>query len=486
MNGKHEMKPCDDLKDYLLGGLDDVDRDAFEAHLEGCPACRDEVAAWGRVDDAVNSWSGSRAVPETSPFVANRLVQVAREGRKPVIRRRARSPLTLAAASAFAAAAAIVLVSQLTGEDGAIPASPQPMVEPTLVHTEGGEIRLDQQTGEAALTVEGEGRLLAAIDDDRIAVSSHSEARLSRLEQGGLRIELERGMVAVEAAEREPGSPMVVQAGSYRVEVVGTRFSVLRASGDAIEVAVSDGKVRVIDPDGSSRFVERGRSLTLGGGTERITALRDTRANELDELLAEPQLDELEPIEDAAAEVALAEPIADEIADAAPIDDPGIKSHPEDHKTDLGEIKGWILTGKLDQAETALELHLRRHPRDVKAWNLLANCRRKAGNFGDAVAGYRKVIEYGSAGQSNRARFIAASVLQDRMARHGEAAALLEAYLERPQSLKPLEAEAMVRLARAQLRSGRTGEAHTLLRKVVDRFPGTAAALQARRILPTE
>jgi TolA-binding protein len=77
-------------------------------------------------------------------------------------------------------------------------------------------------------------------------------------------------------------------------------------------------------------------------------------------------------------------------------------------------------------------------------------------------------------------------VLQDHLARHGEAAALLEAYLERPQALKPLEAEAMVRLARAQLRSGRTGEARALLRKVVDRFPGTTAALQARRMIPAE
>ncbi|MBW2276641.1 MAG: FecR domain-containing protein [Deltaproteobacteria bacterium] len=480
------MKPCHNLKDYLLGMLDDAGREVFEAHLGGCSVCRDEVSAWEGVDDAVNSWSDSRAVPETSPFVANRLVKVASQGRQPKLRRQTLSPLSIAAASALAAAAAIVLVVHFTGNDDSGDDALTMLVEPTLVHAEGGEIRLDQEAGEAALTVENEGRLLATVEDDRIAVSSRSDARLSRNDRGALRIRLVRGAVTVAAAKRDGTAPLMVVAGSHRVEVVGTRFKVSLAEDGGFQVAVSEGKVRVVGDDGSSRFVLEGQLFELATrGEERIAALEAGLARSMDALLEERGAPELEPIEGPAAEVALVEPIDEEI-DSGPPDVPAIKPRPVVDATDLGEIKNWILAGKLDQAETALELHLRRHRRDVKAWNLLANCRRKAGNFGDAVAGYRKVIEYGSAGQSNRARFIAATVLQDRMARQGEAAALLEAYLERPQSLKPLEAEAMVRLARAQLRTKRTGEAHALLRKVIDRFPGTTAALQARRLLPIE
>jgi TolA-binding protein len=482
------MKSCHDLRDYLLGQLDAPGRSTFESHLESCSACRDEVAAWERVDGAVQSWSDARAVPETSPFVANRLVQVAREERRPKITRRARSPLALVAATAVAAAAAVVLVLYVTADDPPVETGPLPMVEPMLVHAEGGDIRLNQQAGEAVLTVEGDGRLLAAVEEDRVAIGSRSDARLSRSNEGGLRIELVRGTVAVAAAKRARTSPLIVEAGAHRVEVVGTRFKVTLIEDGGLQVAVSEGKVRVIGESGASRLVSHGQLFELATrGEERIAALEEALARSVDALLADPDQIADEAIEDTAAEVALVEPNEDGAIDSGSAEQPVGKPRPGSREeTDLKEIKGWILAGKLDPAEAALELHLRRHPRDVNAWKLLANCRRKAGNFGDAVAGYRKVIEYGSAGQSNRARFIAATVLQDRMSRHGEAAALLEAYLDRPGSLKPLEAEAMVRLARAQLRIGRTGQARAMLQQVIDRFPGTTAALQARRMLPTE
>jgi len=486
MTSENHMTSCHELRDYLLERLDDAGRSTFEAHLGSCAGCREEVAAWERVDGAVQRWSDARPVPETSPFVANRLIQVAREGRQPKITRRVRSPLALVAATAIAAVIAVVLVLQFTGDKAPAEDTPSTQIEPVLVHAEGGEIRLDRQTGEAALTVAEDGHLLAALQDDRIALGSRSDARLTRPERGGLRIELKRGTVAVHAAKREPGSPMVVVAGDCRVEVVGTRFSVHLTGNEAVEVAVGEGRVRVIDGDGISRFVTRGQSLTLGSGAERIAALHDAQAKEMDELLALPPSEEPAPIEEPAPEVTPAEPLADESADSAQSDSPAARPRPDDEKTDLGKVKRWILSGELDRAEAVLEPHLRRHPRDVKAWNLLANCRRKAGNFGDAVTGYRKVIEYGGAAESNRARFVAATVLQDHMSRHGEAAALLEAYLERPAALKPLESEAMVRLARALLRTGRSAEAHDLLQEVLDRFPGTTAALQARRLLPAE
>ncbi|NDU76511.1 anti-sigma factor, partial [Actinomadura sp. DSM 109109] len=47
------------LGSYVLGALDPGERSRLEAHLEGCPACRDELAGMaglpallGRVDEA--------------------------------------------------------------------------------------------------------------------------------------------------------------------------------------------------------------------------------------------------------------------------------------------------------------------------------------------------------------------------------------------------------------------------------------------------
>ena len=41
---------CDRLDDYLLGGLSEGERAAFEAHLSGCPACRDALRQQEHID----------------------------------------------------------------------------------------------------------------------------------------------------------------------------------------------------------------------------------------------------------------------------------------------------------------------------------------------------------------------------------------------------------------------------------------------------
>ncbi|MDF3068351.1 MAG: hypothetical protein K0R38_3952 [Polyangiaceae bacterium] len=55
---------------------------------------------------------------------------------------------------------------------------------------------------------------------------------------------LDRGEVACNVTHRRSGSPFVVQAGEVRVEVIGTRFRVVR-EGDAARVSVQEGVVRV-------------------------------------------------------------------------------------------------------------------------------------------------------------------------------------------------------------------------------------------------
>jgi TolA-binding protein len=484
MNGNETMKPCHNLQTFLLGGLSGAGRTEFEAHLDGCGACRDEVSTWGRVDETLKRWSDARAVPEASPFVGKHLVQMAEESKQRAPVSRARRPLVLATASALAAAAAVALVLVISGEgtdDAAAPAQP---IAPRLVFTDGGEILSRPGSPDAELTVAGEGRLLAQIAADRIALGPRSNARLARARDGGLRIDLVRGAVTIAAAKKAGNETLSVAAGRHRVVVVGTRFSVAIPQEGDLKVAVSHGVVRVVTEDGAERFVERGQAFEVTAGKERLTELREDLEQAMEELLAVPEDPGATDTAHARAEIASSEPQIEPAADSGSDETKPANPRPGTaDRLDLNDVRAWILAGELDRAESALDTRLRRHPRDVKAWNLLANCNRKAGNFGDAVAGYRKVIEYGNAGQSNRARFQAATVLQDRLGGHSAAAALLEAYLERPTALKPLEAEAMLRLARALLRLGSKVRAYRTLEQIQDRFPGTNAALKARRLL---
>jgi len=93
---------------YALDALDPVEREAFEAHLEGCERCQEELAAFWEV-------TGGLAVaadgPAPSPALRDRILEAARDEEQnvvPIGTRRRVSPV-LAAATAIAAAVAIGL-----------------------------------------------------------------------------------------------------------------------------------------------------------------------------------------------------------------------------------------------------------------------------------------------------------------------------------------------------------------------------------------
>lgn len=69
---------------------------------------------------------------------------------------------------------------------------------------------------------------------------------------------LDRGEVTCEVAHRAVGKPFLVQAGEVRVEVVGTRFHVVR-DGEAARVTVQEGVVKV-SSRGQTQLVAAGQS----------------------------------------------------------------------------------------------------------------------------------------------------------------------------------------------------------------------------------
>lgn len=93
---------------YALDALEPEERDAFERHLAGCPACQEELAAFWEVAAALAVAADS---PAPSPELRDRILADARAEKQTVVsldsRRRA-SPV-LAAVTAVAAAVAIGL-----------------------------------------------------------------------------------------------------------------------------------------------------------------------------------------------------------------------------------------------------------------------------------------------------------------------------------------------------------------------------------------
>jgi hypothetical protein len=84
------------------------------------------------------------------------------------------------------------------------------------------------------------------LGDAAILLTPGSRASVGTRPDGARLVELTSGRVDCEVEPRPGRAPFVVQAGDVTVEVVGTVFSVERASrGDDVKVAVSRGVVRV-------------------------------------------------------------------------------------------------------------------------------------------------------------------------------------------------------------------------------------------------
>jgi transmembrane sensor len=83
-------------------------------------------------------------------------------------------------------------------------------------------------------------------DGSHVTLNTDSEIRVA-LSPSERHVDLEHGEAFFEVA-KDPNRPFVVEAGRKRVVAVGTQFSV-RREGDAIQVVVTEGKVRVEDND---------------------------------------------------------------------------------------------------------------------------------------------------------------------------------------------------------------------------------------------
>jgi anti-sigma factor RsiW len=107
----------DDVAPYLLGALNELERQAFERHMRGCSECRDELE---RLQPAAAALPGSVDQLEPPPGLKRRLMaEVEGDSNVVAVRPRSRRPATLLAVAAALLLALVVGfgVAQLGGDD---------------------------------------------------------------------------------------------------------------------------------------------------------------------------------------------------------------------------------------------------------------------------------------------------------------------------------------------------------------------------------
>ncbi len=498
------MRGCSNLEDYLVEKLERKSKAEFQAHIGQCSKCREEVSDWSVLKEQISDWASVRKLPEPSPGEAASLVVSLRPR---TARPLWRQPVFYGglAAACLATFVVVFLMNTPVHENGAgtsrednrvtrivqepeLPETPVEQSPIRVLYSLEGELPSSKGTSARQLSVPGEGRLLLGVGSDHVAVGAHSKIEVLKAEADETRIKLLDGSVAAEVEPRDGRGSFAVEARSFIAKVVGTRFMVSMLPDSRIQVAVDKGRVEVVEPDETVHAVSEGQVLEFGKKSPwSYSPLAAENRLELNGLLSATEMDE-QAI--AAEEGTESEEPSDRSEQNSKRsarkreENRGSQSFeefaPARQAMDMNAVRTLILEGRYAQAEAALGIHLKAAPDDVAGWSLLATCLRKSGKWRGAVTAYRQVIEKGKPQVANAARFDAAVLLQDKLGKHSAAGSLLKEYLEGPLLL---EAEALLRLARARMQSGRKDEARRLLRQIVEHHRSTSAAIRAARLL---
>lgn len=281
------MKPHDQqLWGFAAKELELGEHRFVEAHLEDCPECREQVAAiqvakevLETARDAQPAVNWQKVDEKIGAMVEKRLRS---QARRPLYRK-----LAFGGGLAFAAAAALFLT---TREKPVIQELPPP---PPVASAPESWARVDRAQGLSLVNGGGEiadgtelrggdvlrtgatGRAFLHLpDQSHMMVGAQSQVTLTRAAADDVALTLERGSVAVRASH-QPRKGFVVHAGGVSVFVVGTVFGV-ENSADAVEISVTEGKVRVELPNGDTTFVEPGQRLRFDTRSENSKHLKVT------------------------------------------------------------------------------------------------------------------------------------------------------------------------------------------------------------------
>jgi anti-sigma factor RsiW len=151
---------------YALDALDPAEREAFEAHLESCERCQEELASFWEV-------TGGLAVaadgPAPSPALRDRILEAARaedQNVVPIASRRRVSPV-LASMTAIAAAVAIglgIYAMSLNNELDDSRAALSAQQSAAAVLADSNATTVDMKSGSGRLVVNDAGKAVLVLD----------------------------------------------------------------------------------------------------------------------------------------------------------------------------------------------------------------------------------------------------------------------------------------------------------------------------------
>jgi ferric-dicitrate binding protein FerR (iron transport regulator) len=255
----HRIRGCEGFRSlipaYLAGALAEPRRLLFEDHTRECVPCRRALADARRGAKATASWQTSR----------------------PRARRSAGARYAIAAGLAGLVATGAVLLSGRLGLYGPDASARVRAIEGDLQALEGSAVRSIAAgdvlaRGNTVRTGSDSGAVLELADGSRIELAQRSQLTLARRSDGVV-LDLERGALIVEAAERKRGH-LYVRTDDCVVSVVGTIFSVNNGVRGS-RVSVVNGEVHV-DRSGFERAVLRpGQQLATTALLGRVPIARE-------------------------------------------------------------------------------------------------------------------------------------------------------------------------------------------------------------------
>ncbi len=471
------MRSCEMISSYLDGRLETAGAHEFEEHMRDCAECASAVEAWRDIENRlVEASKSEKSFPDPSAHEALRLVQRAE------LRKKSYFSQPHFWAVRVTVAALIIIAGALGVFTGRLMNPPAP-VDPASASAGSVDDTLTYRT-------DSNSRTTVRLASDTIGLGPSSSI-LVTASGPTVRLVLQEGSVACEVSRRTAGESFSVETPDFTVEVIGTRFLVdLDGAGEQAKVIVSEGKVNV-------RGAKIGKHSLVAGQVLDIDSVLEVRLADNEDLIA---LNDLLP--EASSSQPLAVP-ADEsprpdageftgIGSAGSRNDVAMEvagATPDSHETIDSELSSiskwreWVIEGRLDEARFALRDHLVKNPADANAWSLLADCERKRSNWAQAVVAYDKLVALSKGERANRARFKAASIIQDRLGDHEGAVRALEQFLSQGGSGTLLEARAKVRLAGSLMALNRSERAREYLLWVVDKSNDAAMISKARRML---
>ncbi len=448
------MSECDLCEKHLDRRLDVAEQAAFDKHLSDCSACTAEVEFWQETSSRVVAWQNS-IVPIFNDTSRARLTAASKRRRHSWL-----WPTTIA----LAASAAVLLMlpsvqtrqrTKLTRTEVVPKPKPKPKLHAFLIDNSG---KHSTQPADGLGSEGDDQRRLFALGVHRVGLDEGSKAELLVANSNHIRVRVVHGRTAFSVQARRNIS-FIIEIGSFEVRVTGTKLMVERDTNKQMWVSVSEGEVRVSGGGMTAQMVAAGQRLLLGQ-TTRMEKLSVAGQEQIDALLQ-----------------------ADRPAAASPTPRAHPASEAPPPRISYQVWRRRIVSGQPAGVAREIERHLLRNDSDWQAWSLLADARRKLRLHEPAVLAYQRVIDGASAQEANRARYLAATILQDEIHNPQRAQLLLRAYLNAGENVQPLAAAVSVRLGKALLAQNKGQQARTLFESILRRYPGTNGALEAKAYL---